>query len=64
METKIQKKNHMKAAGRARNNKITRLRKDDGGTTKDSREMGDMSVFPAFIYTGPGGLPSTTDAMF
>jgi hypothetical protein len=42
---------HMKAAGRARKNKITKLKKDDGRITKDNKEMGDMvKVFFQQLY--------------
>jgi hypothetical protein len=34
---------HRKAAGRAKKNKITRLRTDDGRITKDKKEMGNMA---------------------
>jgi hypothetical protein len=34
---------HRKAAGRAKKNKITRLRTDDGRITKDKKEMGNIA---------------------
>jgi hypothetical protein len=43
---------HRKAAGRAKKNKITRLRTDDGRITKNKKEMGSMTMdFFQQLYT-------------
>jgi hypothetical protein len=37
------KKNHMKAAGRAKKNRVAHLRKDDGHITQHKKEMKHMA---------------------